>query len=185
VSKEWRASTFERVWSRECFIEVYILIINVKSLSYKPESLACTPIGVKHVQGHGTHVSCVHNPAHKCRITIDFFFFQTQQRRSAKSHRRNLRQSSIQKPGFAPGNIHFFSTDKLFTVLFSFPVSAGARFETLNRGAQKLMGENLKLVWAEFSTLSWAVLKMCTKLMYVDARTRLWLKTRARFCPVC
>jgi hypothetical protein len=25
---------------------------------------------------------------------------------------------------------------------------------SLNRGAQKLRGENLKLVWAEFSTLS-------------------------------
>ena len=24
VSKEWNASTFKRVWSRECFIEVYI-----------------------------------------------------------------------------------------------------------------------------------------------------------------
>ncbi len=29
-----------------------------------------------------------------------------------------------------------------------------------NRGAPKLTGENLKLVWAEFSTLSQAVLMM-------------------------
>jgi hypothetical protein len=28
------------------------------------------------------------------------------------------------------------------------------------QGARKLMGENLKLVWAEFSALSWAVLMM-------------------------
>ncbi len=31
---------------------------------------------------------------------------------------------------------------------------------TLARGARKLTGENLKLVWAEFSTLSQAVLMM-------------------------
>jgi hypothetical protein len=30
----------------------------------------------------------------------------------------------------------------------------------INRGARKLTGENLKLVWAEFSTLSQAVLMM-------------------------
>ena len=33
----------------------------------------------------------------------------------------------------------------------------------LQRGAQKLMGENLKVVWAEFSTLSLAVL-LCVQL---------------------
>ncbi len=32
---------------------------------------------------------------------------------------------------------------------------------TLHWGARKLMGENLKLVWAEFSTISLAVLMMC------------------------
>jgi hypothetical protein len=26
-----------------------------------------------------------------------------------------------------------------------------------HQGAHKLMGENLKVIWAEFSTLSWAV----------------------------
>jgi hypothetical protein len=50
--------------------------------------------------------------------------------------------------------------------------------------ARKLSGDNLKLVWAEFSTISWAVLKMCMKLMYVDAQPSLWLKTRPRFRPV-
>jgi hypothetical protein len=34
---------------------------------------------------------------------------------------------------------------------------------TLSRGAQKLKGEKLKVVWAEFSTLSWAVLS-CMQL---------------------
>ncbi len=45
--------------------------------------------------------------------------------------------------------------------------------EELFRGAQKPTGENLKLVWAEFSTISQAVLKMCMKLMDVDARPHL------------
>ncbi len=51
----------------------------------------------------------------------------------------------------------------------------------LNQGARKLTGENLKLVRAEFSTISQAVLKMCMKLMYVDARPHLQLKTRPGF----
>jgi hypothetical protein len=38
-------------------------------------------------------------------------------------------------------------------------------FVMLSRGAPKLMGENLKVVWAEFSTLSWAVLLLCKKCM--------------------
>jgi hypothetical protein len=41
------------------------------------------------------------------------------------------------------------------------------------RGARKLTGENLKLVWAEFSTTSQAILKMCMKLKYVEAHPRL------------
>ncbi len=45
--------------------------------------------------------------------------------------------------------------------------------EELFWGAKKLTGENLKLFWAEFSTISSAVLKMCMKLKYVDARPRL------------
>jgi hypothetical protein len=36
---------------------------------------------------------------------------------------------------------------------------------TLSRGAQKLTGENLKIVWAEFFTLSLAVLLLCKKCM--------------------
>jgi hypothetical protein len=32
--------------------------------------------------------------------------------------------------------------------------------------------------------LAEAVLKMCMKLIYVDARTHLYLKTRPRFCPI-
>jgi hypothetical protein len=34
----------------------------------------------------------------------------------------------------------------------------------LNQGAQKLMVEDVKLVWAEFSTISLAVLMMCLYL---------------------
>ncbi len=44
---------------------------------------------------------------------------------------------------------------------------------TFSRWAQKLTGENLKFVWAEFSTIGWAVLKMCMKLMYADAYAHL------------
>ncbi len=44
---------------------------------------------------------------------------------------------------------------------------------SLPRGARKLTGENLKLVWAEFSTISQAILKMCMKLNYVEAHPRL------------
>ncbi len=43
----------------------------------------------------------------------------------------------------------------------------------LGRGAQKLMGENLKLVWAEFSTISQAVLPMCMYLSMLMARPHL------------
>ncbi len=46
------------------------------------------------------------------------------------------------------------------------------------------MGVNIKLVWAEFSTLSQAVLMMCMYFIYVDTYPHLWLKTRPRFGPV-
>jgi hypothetical protein len=36
---------------------------------------------------------------------------------------------------------------------------------TLAEGVHKLTGENLKVVWAEFSTLSSAVLLLCEKCM--------------------
>ncbi len=52
------------------------------------------------------------------------------------------------------------------------------------RVAQKQMGENLKLVWAEFSTLSLSVSMMCMVLIYLDARPHLALKTRPRFSTV-
>jgi hypothetical protein len=52
------------------------------------------------------------------------------------------------------------------------------------RGTRKLTGENLKLVWAEFSTLSQAVLMMCLLLIYADACLHLKLKTQPRFSPV-
>ncbi len=49
-----------------------------------------------------------------------------------------------------------------------------------NRGARKLMGENLKVVWAKFSSLS---LVVCICLQ-VQVQTGLEWKTRPKFCTV-
>jgi hypothetical protein len=54
----------------------------------------------------------------------------------------------------------------------------------LERGAQKLTGENLKVVWAEFSTLSQAVLQNVYNSRPVQTRPSLDLKTRPTICPV-
>jgi hypothetical protein len=54
----------------------------------------------------------------------------------------------------------------------------------LSRGARQLKGENLKVVWAEFSTLSWAILLFIAHIMSIYARPCLELKTEPRFCPV-
>jgi hypothetical protein len=51
-------------------------------------------------------------------------------------------------------------------------------------GAQKLTGENLKVVWAKFSTLSLAVFVMSIIAWYRQTRSYLKLKTQPRFCPV-
>jgi hypothetical protein len=56
------------------------------------------------------------------------------------------------------------------------------------QGAQKLTGENLKVVWAKFSTLSEAVFAMCVIARQSQARPHLEMKTRPRFncvvlCP--
>ncbi len=53
-----------------------------------------------------------------------------------------------------------------------------------SHGARKRTGENLKVVWAEFSTLSLAVLVMSVTARYRQACPHLNLKTRPRFCPV-
>ncbi len=53
-----------------------------------------------------------------------------------------------------------------------------------NLGVQKLMGENLKVVWAKFSTLSWAVLIISATAWYRQKRQHFKLKTQLRFCPV-
>ncbi len=58
------------------------------------------------------------------------------------------------------------------------------RKKGLVRGDQNLMGENLKVVWAEFSTLSWAVLQNVYNSWPVQAWPSLDLKTRPRFRPV-
>ncbi len=36
-------------------------------------------------------------------------------------------------------------------------------------GERKLMGENLKVVWAEFSTLNWAIFYVCNCMAYTEA----------------
>ncbi len=46
------------------------------------------------------------------------------------------------------------------------------------------MGEKLNVVWAEFSTLSWAAFVMSGMIWHMQARPRLELKTRPRFYPV-
>jgi hypothetical protein len=53
------------------------------------------------------------------------------------------------------------------------------------KGAQKLMGDNLKAVRANFSTLSWAVFVMSAISKHTQACPFLELKTRPRFCSVC
>ncbi len=49
---------------------------------------------------------------------------------------------------------------------------------------QKLMGENIKVVWAKFSTLSWAVFGMHVIAWHTHACPHLELKTQPRFCLV-
>ncbi len=51
-------------------------------------------------------------------------------------------------------------------------------------GMQKLKGENLKVVWTEFSTLSLAVLVMSVTARYRQTRSHLKLETQLRYCPV-
>jgi hypothetical protein len=45
------------------------------------------------------------------------------------------------------------------------------------------MGENLKVVWAEFLTLSWGSFALLKELHGANARPNLKLKTRPSFCP--
>ncbi len=54
----------------------------------------------------------------------------------------------------------------------------------IDQGAQKLTGENLKVAWAEFSTLSMPVFAMSVIARHGQARPHLELKTQVRFCPV-
>jgi len=59
----------------------------------------------------------------------------------------------------------------------------GKLVQLLNPGAQKLTGDDLKVVCAEFSTLSQAVFVMSVIKLHRQARPRLELRTRPRFCP--
>ncbi len=52
------------------------------------------------------------------------------------------------------------------------------------RGARYLMGENLKVVWAKFSTISQVVLLYCAVSAWHDMQPLPRLKTRTRVCPV-
>ncbi len=56
--------------------------------------------------------------------------------------------------------------------------------DTPKWGAEKLTGENLKVVWAEFSTLSLVVFIMNVISLSRHVRPHLELKTRPRFRPV-
>ncbi len=54
--------------------------------------------------------------------------------------------------------------------------------ESMGRGVQYLMGENLIVFWAQFSTLSSALL-LCDKENTQQAYSHVKLKTRPRFSP--
>ncbi len=51
-------------------------------------------------------------------------------------------------------------------------------------GVQKLMGDNLKVVLAKFSTLNLGCFIMYANERHIQARPGLELKTWPRFCPV-
>jgi hypothetical protein len=68
----------------------------------------------------------------------------------------------------------------LKTFCFSFVVKA--KFVSPIWVTRKLMGENLRVVWAKFSTLILPVLQNVYNPWPVQ--TRLDLKTQPRFCPV-
>jgi hypothetical protein len=51
-------------------------------------------------------------------------------------------------------------------------------------GGRKQTGENLSVICAEFSSLSWTVFVMSVIKWYAPACPRLELKTQPRFCPV-
>jgi hypothetical protein len=72
----------------------------------------------------------------------------------------------------------------MLTVIMLTVVMLSVILNILQRGARKLTGENLKVVWAKFSTLSWAVFIMSAIARYGSTRNHLKLKTRPRFCPV-
>ncbi len=58
-------------------------------------------------------------------------------------------------------------------------------FVNCRSGARKLMGENLKVVWAEFFTLSLSGFVISVIEWHRQACSDLLGKTRPRFCPVC
>jgi hypothetical protein len=56
--------------------------------------------------------------------------------------------------------------------------------QRLRGGVLTLTGDNLKVVWAEFSTLSWAVFVLNEIAWPGQVRPHLELKTLPNFCPV-
>ncbi len=52
------------------------------------------------------------------------------------------------------------------------------------RGVRMLTGENLEVVWAEFSNFKLGCLVMYAIAQHMQARQILELKARPRFCPV-
>jgi hypothetical protein len=53
-----------------------------------------------------------------------------------------------------------------------------------SQGALKLTGDNLKVLWAKFSTISQAVLVMSVIARHIQSRPHLDLNTRPKFLPV-
>jgi hypothetical protein len=51
-------------------------------------------------------------------------------------------------------------------------------------GAQKRMGENLKVVWAEFSSCKFGCFITYAIAQHTQARSSLELKTWPKFCPI-
>ncbi len=64
---------------------------------------------------------------------------------------------------------------------YFYPFVRGLLKHWFKQGAQKLMGDNLKVVWAEFSTSSWAVLQNVYNLWPIQTQLSQELNTRPRF----
>ncbi len=62
--------------------------------------------------------------------------------------------------------------------------TAGSDKVMIEQGARYLTGDNLKVVWAKFSTLSKVILLYCALSAWHDMQPLLELKIWPRVCPV-